>query len=231
MIYVVFGMNGIISEYLRAVLTELKHDFMAFGHGQCDCTMAEEVRDAIAQAWSTYGAVDAVVNCVGAPGLVKPSLGVSPSEFMDVVRNDVLSAWNISVEAARYMVPRKSGSIVHVSSMHAVATYPQRAAYSTAKSGVCGLVRALAIEWAQWNVRVNAICPGQVIGSLRTKKILETDEDDVLERAPGQRLVEPLEVAQGIRFLSENAGMNGVSLMIDSGWTVSGWFKAHGKDY
>ena len=126
------------------------------------------------------------------------------------------------------MLEQRYGRIVNVGSFHAVATFPQRVAYASAKSGVVGLTQVLAVEWSGRGVTVNVVAPGMV-RTPRTARLLSEDpasETAMVSRTPNGRLGETGEVAGAILFLcSKEAGhINGQTLVIDGGWTKSAWW-------
>jgi NAD(P)-dependent dehydrogenase (short-subunit alcohol dehydrogenase family) len=153
-----------------------------------------------------------------------PTATLDRSAWDDVIELD-LSAVFESARAAH----RHGGaglSIVAIASYAALFGLPQRAAYSAAKAGVTGLVRALAVEWAGDGVRVNAIAPGFIATSLLTGSINAGTlaPDAMLERTPLRRLGEPSEVAATVRFLvsSESSYITGVVIPVDGGAAIQG---------
>lgn len=170
--------------------------------------------------------VQGLVVCHGAPGCIKPSLDLTDEEFQKIIDVDLVGTFRVCREAARLMLPHGTGHIVVVSSIHALATYPERAAYAAAKAGVCGLVRALAIEWAAKGLYVNAVLPGQVSDTRRTRN-LKASVNQVLDRSPSGCVPELWDVVEAIKFLLSSEGINGHSLVVDDGWLASAWFKPH----
>ena len=171
--------------------------------------------------------VQGLVVCHGAPGCIKPSLDLTDEEFQKVIDVDLVGTFRVCREAARLMLPQGKGHIVVVSSIHALATYPERAAYAAAKAGVCGLVRALAVEWAQSGLYVNAVLPGQVWRTQRTANLKTDGIVQASHRSPSGTLIPLKAVASAVSFLLASSGINGHSLVVDDAWTASAWFKPH----
>lgn len=192
----------------------------------CNVTSLDSVRSFLAGAWAAKPAsrLDGIVLAHGAAGCVKPSLELTDEEFERVLAVDVTGAFRVMREAMRYMGAQGYGNMVVLSSIHAIATYPERAAYAAAKAGVVGLVKALAIEWVKRGVRVNAVLPGQVYGTRRTDKVTSSR---MYDRSPSGRLVDGVDVAQAVAYLLDSSGVNGHSLTVDDGWTSSAYFNAH----
>jgi NAD(P)-dependent dehydrogenase (short-subunit alcohol dehydrogenase family) len=132
---------------------------------------------------------------------------------------------------AAYQLLRQSGggTIVNLASVAALTGMPGRASYTTAKAGIAGLTRTLAVEWAPEGIRTNAVGPGYVRTALTETLVAEGKLDDapIKARTPLGRFAEPQEIAEVIYFLSSAASsyVNGHLLMADGGMTVDGnWY-------
>lgn len=151
--------------------------------------------------------------------------------FRGVLDTDLVGTWTCASEAARHMIPRSYGRIICLSSIHAIATYPQRAAYAAAKAGVVGLVQALAIEWAPHGITVNAVLPGQV-DSPRAQK-MGLDMEAILRRAPSHQIPNCDDVADAVSFLASPSSrhINGHSLVVDGAWAKdTSWWNRETKN-
>ena len=121
------------------------------------------------------------------------------------------------------MVQQKSGKIINIASQNGVIGYFNRAAYCSSKAGVVNLTRVLAIEWAPYQINVNAIGPTFIHTPL-TAKLFEDPafSADVLNRIPLGRLGKPEDVAGAAVFLASSAAdmITGHTLLVDGGWTA-----------
>jgi 3-hydroxybutyrate dehydrogenase len=197
-----------------------------------DLTTREGNRAAVDAALERFGRLDAVV----------PNAGfqhVSPVEGFDEDRWDALVALLLTSPflLSRYAWPalRASGDgrIVVVASVHGLVASPFKAAYVSAKHGVLGLVKTLALEGAAVGIRASAVCPGYVRTPLVEQQVADqarahgVPEERVLEDvllAPQavKRLLEPSEVAHAVMFLLGPGGAlyTGAPLVMDGGWTA-----------
>jgi 3-hydroxybutyrate dehydrogenase len=197
-----------------------------------DLTTREGNRAAVDAALARFGRVDAIV----------PNAGfqhVAPVEEFDEDRWDALLALLLTSPflLARYawsaLRDSGNGRIVVVASVHGLVASPFKAGYVSAKHGVLGLVKTLALEGAPHGIRASAVCPGYVRTPLVERQVADQarahgiPEDRVLEEvllAPQalKRLLEPSEVADAVAYLLGPAGaaFTGAPLVMDGGWTA-----------
>ena len=186
----------------------------------------------VLEAQHGFGAVDVLVNNAGIQF-------VSPVEDFPVEKWDQIIAINMSAafHAIRAALPgmkaRQWGRIVNTASAHALVASPFKSAYVTAKHGIAGLTKTVALEAATFGVTVNAICPGYVWTPLVEKQIPDTMEarkmtreqvinDVLLHAQPTKQFVTVEEVAGLALFLCSDAAksITGTILPIDGGWTA-----------
>jgi len=226
------GIGAAVVEQLRAggddVLTVDLHD----ADVEADLTTREGNRRAVEAALERFGRIDAVVANAGFQH-------VSPIEDFDEDRWDALLAILLTSPflLAKYAWPalRESGSgrFVAIASAHALAASPYKAGYVSAKHGVLGLVRTLALEGAEHGISATAVCPGyvrtplveaQIPDQARAHGISEEQalEDVILAPHAVKRLIEPSEVADVVAFLLSPSGaaFTGVPVTMDQGWTA-----------
>ena len=124
-------------------------------------------------------------------------------------------------EVGKYMVARRTGNIIMLSSMASQYGIPKVMGYTAAKAAVEGMTRALAVEWSPFGVRVNCIAPGFILTAM-SSKALDDDparKERVLTRTPMGRLGEPADVANAALFLASTQSkyITGVVLPVDGG--------------
>ena len=119
------------------------------------------------------------------------------------------------------MIKQKSGKIISIASVLGVVADKQVLPYCVAKGGVLQMTRALALEWAKYNIQVNAICPGYVITELNRKEL--TDEKiggGLLRKTAMRRFGEVEEIAGAAVYLASDASSytTGEPIIVDGGW-------------
>jgi 3-hydroxybutyrate dehydrogenase len=187
-------------------------------------------------------AVHAALERFGRLDLVVPNAGVqhvAPIEDFPGARWDAIiallltSPFVLAKHAWPALRESETGRFVVIASAHALVASPYKAAYVSAKHGVLGLVKTLALEGAEHGITATAVCPGYVRTPLVEKQIADQarvhglSEDEVLEQvilAPHavKELIEPSEVAEVVAFLAGPAGRSftGVPVIMDQGWTA-----------
>ena len=170
-------------------------------------------------AFSSGRALDVLVNNAGL-SLDKAAIATTAEDFDRVIAANLRAP--LLVSSALYpLLARRRGSIVNVSSVHAVATSPSVAAYAASKGGLVSLTRALAIEWAP-DVRVNSVLPGAVDTRMLRSGLDRTGS--TLEQLAGRhglnRVGSPEEIAEAVVFLASSGFTTGTTLTVDGGATA-----------
>ena len=201
-------------------------------YSAADMSKGDQIAAMIAEAEAKLGSVDILVNNAGIQY-------VSPVEEFPVDKWDLIIAINMSAafHAIRAALPgmkaRKWGRIINTASAHALVASPFKSAYVTAKHGIAGLTKTVALEAATFGVTCNAICPGYVWTPLVEKQIPDTAKargiseeavkrDVILAAQPTQEFVTVDQVAGLAVFLTTDsaASITGAMLPIDGGWTA-----------
>lgn len=185
-----------------------------------DCTDEQAVSSAFDRTLSQFGRVDVLVNGVGGGGGGRNTEFVesSPTTWRKIVDVTLLSTMLCTRQVVHGMRDRKYGKIVNVASSIALVPTPKMVEYASAKAGVIGFTRSLAVELAPFGVNVNAVSPGPI-------KTAATDSlpPDVLARSvnavPMGRIGLPEEIASAIAYLAsdEAAYVTGQNLAVNGG--------------
>lgn len=189
---------------------------------QADVTQVEEVEEAVRLAVAILGRIDVLINNAGI-NIRKPALELTETDWDQTLDTNVKGCFRVAKAVGRHMVARQKGCIVNIASMLASVTLPERAAYASSKGGLVQMTRTLAVEWAPYNVRVNAICPGPFLTDLN--KVILNDPEKVkffMDRMPMKRFGKPEELHGAAIFLASEASsfITGTTIYIDGGWTA-----------
>jgi len=173
--------------------------------------------------------IDALV-CNAAILQCKPLVEMDPEEWDTVIASNLRSVY-LSVRNAYPLMKKAGGAIVNISSVHALATSSEMASYAASKGGVVSLTKALAIELAKDNIRVNALLPGAVDtamlrAGLTRGQLTDDSVDELMKVLASKHLMgrvgTPEEIAQSILFLADekmSSFITGQTLVVDGGAT------------
>ena len=195
-----------------------------------DISNPDAIRDMFKEISQREGRLDALINNA-AVQIVKPLVDTELEEWDSLMAINVRSVF-LSIKYAYPLLRRNMGSVVNVSSVHAVATSCSMAAYATSKGAVSTLTRSAALELAADNVRVNAVMPGAIDTQMlraglnretATAVNVEQRLKELSQKHALGRLGKPEEIAEMIFFLSDNKKsefITGQSFIVDGGATA-----------
>ncbi|HSR21566.1 MAG TPA: SDR family oxidoreductase [Anaerolineales bacterium] len=211
--------------------TEFGADFPPRGlFIQSDISRPADMQAIFEKVRSQAASLDALVNNA-AMQVAKPLIETTPEEWDAVMASNLRSVF-LGAKLAHPLLAINGGAMVNVSSVHAIQTSANIAAYAASKGGLLALTRAMAIEFAPNNIRVNAILPGAVDtpmlraglsrGHARGSNVQERLEN-LARRTVNGRVGRPEEIASAIYFLADNeqsAFMTGQAMVVDGGATA-----------
>ena len=188
-----------------------------------DLNDLEKIPTAIKAVAEEAGAIDILVNNAGI-NMKKDLLEVTNEEFQSILQTNVTSVFVVTREVSKFMKQQGSGSIVNISSMAARYGIPKVIAYSASKTAVEGMTRAMAVDLAQYGIRVNCIAPGFIRTNM-SSKALDSDperKNRVLSRTPMGKLGEPSDVADAVYYFAtaESKYTTGTILPVDGGNSI-----------
>jgi NAD(P)-dependent dehydrogenase (short-subunit alcohol dehydrogenase family) len=188
---------------------------------RCDVSDPAQVSASVQAIMDKFGRIDVLVNNAAVNAYFLPER--LPLEVWRQQIDVCLGGsffWSQAVANAS-MIPNRAGSIVNVGSGASLAGLPRCASYVAAKHGVVGLTRALAVDWGQFNIRVNCVCPGFTYTEL-SRSIAEKNPEMMRQRElriPLGRGAQPKDVAEAILFLASDAAcsISGETISVDGG--------------
>ncbi|MDO5521999.1 MAG: 2-dehydro-3-deoxy-D-gluconate 5-dehydrogenase KduD [bacterium] len=188
---------------------------------QADLSSMEPVERIINETVARFNRVDILVNNAG---IIKreDALEYSEQEWDDVVFINQKFVFFLSQAAANQFVKQgEGGKIINIASMLSYQGGIRVPAYTASKSAILGLTKAMANEWASFNININAIAPGYM--ETNNTKAIRSDEkrnDEILSRIPAKRWGTPQDMMGAVVFLASDAAsyVNGFTLAVDGGW-------------
>jgi len=191
-----------------------------------DVRKPESIQEAVDKTIEEYGQLDIMVNNAGI-SMAHPSEDLSPQDWTSAIETDLSGVFYGCQSAAKQMMLQDGGCIINNTSMYGLVAAPMRAAYCASKAGANMLTKVLAIEWADKNIRVNAIAPGyirtELVQGIIDKGIL--DVAAIEKRTPKGRMGEVKDLMEIAVYLAsdEASFMTGSIVTIDGGWTAYGY--------
>ena len=165
-----------------------------------------------------FSDVDILINNAG-EYVYSPIDKMKPDEIIQIFNSNFISHYYLTSLVVPYMKQKKFGRIVNIASISGVVGEANASLYSATKSAYFGFSKALALELAEYNITVNSISPGWVETQLTENALSEEEKKETLDVIPQKRFVEPVEVANLIKYLiSDNAkGITGQNINLCAG--------------
>jgi NAD(P)-dependent dehydrogenase (short-subunit alcohol dehydrogenase family) len=177
----------------------------------------------VAACVETYGSVDILVNCAGICINIQDVTQFTRKEWDAMLRINLTAAFEMSHEAAKCMIPQRSGKIINICSLFSFLGGQWSPAYAATKAGLAGFTRAYCDELAQFNIQVNAIAPGYFATKI-TEKTRSNPEANkrILDHIPTNRWGDLMDLMGAVVFLASPASnyVNGQLLVVDGGYLV-----------
>ncbi|TCU15360.1 2-dehydro-3-deoxy-D-gluconate 5-dehydrogenase KduD [Rhizobium sullae] len=236
---IVTGANTGIGQGIAVALAEAGASIAAVGRSSMDETGAmvtkagarfqvikadlgtiEPVKRIVSETLSTFGALDILVNNAG---IIRraDAIDFTEEDWDAVIDVNLKTAFFLSQAAGRHMIEKGRGKIINVASLLSFQGGIRIPSYTASKSGLAGITRLLACEWAGKGVNVNAIAPGYFVTNNTTALREDPDRNAaILARIPAARWGEPAELGGAAVFLASSASdyVHGTILPVDGGW-------------
>jgi 3-hydroxybutyrate dehydrogenase len=232
------GCNVVLNGFGGAAEIEALRARLEKSHGiatrfdPADMTRPDTIEAMVKGAIAEFGAVDILVNNAGIQHVAP--IDEFPAEKWDaIIAVNLVSSFHTIRHALPSMKKRGFGRVINIGSAHSLFASPFKSAYVAAKHGIAGLTKTVALEVAQQNITVNAICPGYVRTPLVEKQIPDTAKargmteeqvvrDVILAAQPTKQFVTVEQIAALAVYLASDAAsaITGAMLSIDGGWSA-----------
>jgi gluconate 5-dehydrogenase len=191
---------------------------------RCDVTKNEEIRAAVAGIKERYGRIDILVNNAGV-ARANPAEAQSDEDWNAVIDVNLNSMYFVTREVGKVMIGQKYGKIINIGSIHSNVAMPtiNLNAYCASKGGVLMLTKALAAEWAKYNITVNAVGPAYFPSEMTGAILSDPAFDNVVKAyCPMGRVGKPEELDGAVIYFASDASSytTGQLLSVDGGWTA-----------
>ncbi len=184
-----------------------------------DITLAKGLNAAFAAAENELGPISLLVNNAGV-SLTIPSLELPDGDWDHVIDTNLKGAWLAAQEAARrWVAGKRPGNIINIASILGQRVANQTLPYAVSKAGMIQMTKALSLEWARHNIRVNALAPGYIRTTLNDDFFNTEAGAAVIKRIPQRRLGTPQDLDGPLLLLAADASryMTGAVLTVDGG--------------
>jgi len=186
---------------------------------QVDIRNREQVKKMVEEAAKIWGTLDIIVNNAGiSKDKTLPFMEIE--EWKSVLETNIYGAFHLTQAAAFYLLKKKKGRIINISSVSGINGIPGQTNYSSSKAALIGFTRSLAKEVAQYGISVNAIAPGGVETDMY-KALSKKQKDSLLQNVPMGRMCMPEEVARVAVFLADDDlspdYLTGSTIVLDGG--------------
>lgn len=221
-VVVTFNVNADMAQKTAAEIKKLGRKSLVV---KADVSKYNEVNQLIEKTVRAFGRIDILVNNAGINKRVSAEQ-MSEKDWRRIIDVDLTGVFLCSQAAGREMIKQKSGKIINIASISGMIANNRitQTAYCAAKAGVILFTKALAMEWAKYNIRVNSISPGWMQTSLVESEFITNKKkyQEIIENTPMGRFGEPKELGPAVVYLASEASSyaTGENLVIDGGYTT-----------
>lgn len=206
-------------EKAKELKAELEKENICIDIFKADLSKKEACKKLVQYVINQYGKIDILVNNAG---MSKIQLidEVTQEDWNEMMNTNLYSAFCMCQEVIPYMIHKKTGNIINISSVWGIVGASQEVVYSITKAGMDGLTKALAKEVGPSNIRVNSIAPGYIETDMN-KEFSEEVLEQIKQETPLEKLGKPEDIAKCVEWLIEDNFTTGQIISINGGWFIT----------
>jgi 2-deoxy-D-gluconate 3-dehydrogenase len=183
-----------------------------------DISKLDDIERSVNDTVKAFGRIDILINNSGIAGEMAVA-DMTPEKWDQVLEVNLKGHVFCTKAIGRHMIKNKHGKIINIASIYGITGLIYNSSYCVAKAGLILFTKALALEWARYNIQVNAICPGYFLTDLNREFFQTTTGQKVINKIPMHRLAEPKEIRGATLLLASNTSsfITGSVLVVDGG--------------
>ncbi|MCS6805638.1 MAG: SDR family NAD(P)-dependent oxidoreductase [Acidobacteriota bacterium] len=219
------GADVVVTARSEAALQETARDIRALGQRtlavSCDVHHMSSVLNVVDKTLAEFGQVDVLINNAGG-GEMRPLIETDEAQWLRIIDLNINSTFRFCRAVGPHMIARRRGKVINMSSVYGLIGDKHVSSYCAAKAAIISFTRALALEWAEYNITVNALAPGYIYTE-RTSRVFNDPDLSLrfINRVPMGRIGRRDELGPLVVYLASDASdyMTGSVIVIDGGQT------------
>ena len=187
-----------------------------------DITKLVNIKRLVSAGIKKFGKIDILVNNAGVVFLEKAE-NLSKDNWDQTISTNLTAPFFLSQAVGREMIKRKYGKIINIASLAGILGFDQRSAYCSSKAGLIGLTKALAFEWAKYNININSISPTVTLTEMGKRVWTGKVGSQMKKKRPLGRFLVPEDIATMAIFLGSDVSsmITGTNIVIDGGFSIN----------
>lgn len=217
--YTVIANYNKSEENAKKMQEELKQENIIIDIFKADVSKREECQKLVKYVIEKYGQIDTLINNAGI-SIWGPFTDMTDEEWNSILNNNLYSIIAMTQETIKYMIPKKEGLIINISSIWGIVGASCEVAYSITKAGVDGLTKSLAKELGPSNIRINSIAPG-IIETDMTSDYTTEEIKEIEEQIPLGRIGKTIDITKTVEWLIKDNYTTGQVISPNGGWVIT----------
>lgn len=197
---------------------ELKNNGINIEIFKADVSNKDEVKALVDFAINKYNKIDVLINNAGIDQ-IKPFLDITEDDWNKIIKNNLSSVFYMCQEVLTYMINKKEGNIINISSIWGITGASCESHYSVTKAGIDALTKSLAKEMGPSNIRINSIAPG-IIDTEMNGSFTKEELNNIIEEIPLERIGEKSNISKCVEWLIEDNYTTGQVISVNGGWLI-----------